>query len=51
MLPCPAYTHPEALSGLLNLANLMPETANPTDLGPKTYIAYGRQAADKLNMP
>ena len=42
MLPLPAYTHPAASSGLINAANLLPPSANPTDLGPKTYIAYGR---------
>lgn len=42
MLPCPAYTLPERGAAPLNLASKLPETANATDLGPKTYIAYGR---------
>ncbi|GAX77805.1 hypothetical protein CEUSTIGMA_g5248.t1 [Chlamydomonas eustigma] len=40
MLPLPFYTHPKG--GPLNLAWMLPPWSNPTDLGPKTYIAYGR---------
>ncbi len=43
MLPCPEYSHPETGAAPLNLATMLPEGANATDLGPKTYIAYGRQ--------
>uniref|UniRef100_A0A061SCC7 Lysine-specific demethylase 3 n=2 Tax=Tetraselmis sp. GSL018 TaxID=582737 RepID=A0A061SCC7_9CHLO len=37
----PEYTHPEA--GPLNLGSRFPSTALAPDLGPKTYIAYGRR--------
>ena len=40
MLPLPAYTHPH--SAPLNLATMIPGWANPSDLGPKTYIANGQ---------
>lgn len=40
VLPVPEYTHPAA--GPLNMASMLPPDALPTDLGPKTYIAYGR---------
>ena len=40
MLPWPDYTHP---LGPLNLAShLQPAFDNPPDLGPKSYVAYGR---------
>lgn len=42
MLPLPAYTHPEPGHATLNLATMLPDTANATDMGPKTYIAFGR---------
>jgi len=38
-LPFKEYTHPE--SGILNLATRLPPGCAKTDLGPKTYIAYG----------
>jgi hypothetical protein len=34
------YTH--TTHAPLNMATLMPKWTNPTDLGPKTYIAYGQ---------
>eukprot|EP00798_Chlamydomonas_sp_ICE-L_P014386 gene14386-20387_t len=40
MLPLKMYTHP--YEAPLNLATMMPSWSNPTDLGPKTYIAYGQ---------
>ena len=40
MLPLPFYTHPR--KGPLNLACMLPPWSNPTDLGPKSYVAYGR---------
>ena len=40
MLPLPFYTHPRVAP--LNLATMMPPLSNPTDLGPKTYIASGQ---------
>lgn len=40
MLPLKMYTHPDC--GPLNLAAYVPACANPTDLGPKSYIAFGR---------
>lgn len=40
MLPVPMWTHP--LHGPLNMATLLPDWTNRTDLGPKTYIAYGQ---------
>ena len=42
MLPWPEYTHPQ---GPLNLAShLQKDFDNPPDLGPKSYVAYGRHA-------
>ncbi len=40
MLPLPFYTLPRQAP--LNLACHLPPWANPTDLGPKTYVAFGR---------
>ena len=40
MLPFPVYCH-LADGTPLNLATMMPTWCRPTDLGPKTYIAYG----------
>lgn len=37
----PEYMHPSG--GVLNLAAKLPETAVPPDLGPKGYIAFGRE--------
>ncbi len=44
MLPMPLYTLPQldAAAAPLNLAAALHEEDNPTDLGPKTYVAYGR---------
>jgi lysine-specific demethylase 3 len=41
MLPLKEYTHQ---AGPLNLAAALPRTAIKPDLGPKSYIAYGRCA-------
>ena len=40
MLPVKVMTQP--VRAPLNLAAMMPRDCNPTDLGPKTYIAYGQ---------
>ncbi|GAQ81602.1 transcription factor jumonji (jmjC) domain-containing protein [Klebsormidium nitens] len=40
-LPFHEYTHPHA--GVLNIAAKLPKAANPPDLGPKTYVAYGHR--------
>ena len=45
MLPVPELTAPLLGCGPLNLATALLPGDNPTDLGPKTYIAYGRCAA------
>ncbi len=37
----PEYMHPNG--GVLNLASKLPPTAVPPDLGPKGYIAFGRE--------
>jgi hypothetical protein len=42
MLPLPELTLPMLGSAPLNLATALRQQDNPTDLGPKTYIAYGR---------
>ena len=42
-LPLAAYTTPCLGEGPLNLATALHPEDNPTDLGPKTYIAYGRE--------
>jgi hypothetical protein len=42
MLPVPELTLPLLNSAPLNLATALLRRDNPTDLGPKTYIAYGR---------
>lgn len=42
MLPVPDVTWPLLGTGPLNLATALLPADNPTDLGPKTYIAYGR---------
>jgi hypothetical protein len=42
-LPFKECTHPD---GLLNLATYLPEALNPPDLGPKMYIATGREYPD-----
>lgn len=43
MVPLKEYTHPTA--GPLNLAAQLPKEAIKPDLGPKSYIAYGRCAS------
>ena len=48
MLPLPAYTHPH--SAPLNLATMIPGWANPSDLGPKTYIANGQVRATAVGL-
>jgi hypothetical protein len=40
LLPVPLMTH--TTWGPLNLAAMLPSWALPTDLGPKTYVAYGQ---------
>ncbi len=40
MLPLKVFTQP--LMAPLNMATMLPAWSNPTDLGPKTYIAYGQ---------
>ena len=40
MLPLKELTHP--LAAPLNLATHLPDTTRQPDLGPKSYIAYGR---------
>ena len=42
MLPLKELTHPTA--GPLNLVTHLPDTTRQPDLGPKSYIAYGRWA-------
>lgn len=42
LLPCPEYTLPERAAAPLNLAAAIPHGINATDLGPKTYVAFGR---------
>jgi hypothetical protein len=44
-LPLRAYTDPRLGRGPLNLATCLLPDDNPTDLGPKGYLAYGRCAA------
>ncbi|CAG9462296.1 unnamed protein product [Pedinophyceae sp. YPF-701] len=39
-LPMPEYTHPE--HGPLNMYCALPQQFLPPDIGPKTYIAFGR---------
>jgi lysine-specific demethylase 3 len=46
-LPLAAYTIPWLGEGPLNLATALHLEDNPTDLGPKTYIAYGREEEGK----
>jgi hypothetical protein len=41
-LPLRAYTDPRLGRGPLNLASALLPRDNPTDLGPKGYLAYGR---------
>ena len=41
MLPYPAYTNP--VSGPLNMTRALPEYRCPPDVGPKSYLATGRQ--------
>jgi hypothetical protein len=41
-LPLRAYTDPRLGRGPLNLATCLLPDDNPTDLGPKGYLAYGR---------
>jgi len=42
-LPLPVLTDPRLAAAPLNLANYLKPPDNPTDLGPKCYMAYGRQ--------
>lgn len=39
MLPMPEYTHPD---GELNMVSFLQENDVKPDLGPKTYVAFGR---------
>lgn len=43
-LPVRCYTEPRLGVSSLNLATALQTRDNPTDLGPKCYIAYGRVA-------
>jgi hypothetical protein len=45
MLPLPEYCHPE---GALNLAGYLADNDVKPDLGPKSYVAFGRCACDTL---
>jgi hypothetical protein len=47
MLPVGELTLPILGTAPLNLATALVKADNPTDLGPKTYIAYGRCGAGK----
>ena len=40
MVPLPEYTRPD---GPLNLMKYLPAAFNPPDMGPKAYIAMGRE--------
>lgn len=42
MLPMPEYTHPD---GCLNMVSYLQTDDIKPDLGPKTYVAFGRCAA------
>lgn len=42
-LPLTCMTDPRLGSSPLNLASALQPSDNPTDLGPKSYIAYGRR--------
>jgi lysine-specific demethylase 3 len=42
-LPIRDLSNPLLGRGVLNLASMLLHTDNPTDLGPKCYLAYGRQ--------
>ena len=46
MLPLKELTHPTAAP--LNLVTHLPDTTRQPDLGPKSYIAYGRHADTRL---
>lgn len=43
-LPLRCYTEPRLGAAGMNLATCLQPRDNPTDLGPKCYIAYGRLA-------
>ena len=43
-LPVRCYTEPRLGGSALNVATALRPRDNPTDLGPKCYIAYGRVA-------
>jgi lysine-specific demethylase 3 len=43
-LPLRHYTEPRLAIDALNVATALQPRDNPTDLGPKCYIAYGRVA-------
>ena len=45
MLPMPEYTHPE---GPLNMVGFLQPGDQRPDLGPKSYIAFGRRAPFQL---
>jgi hypothetical protein len=42
-LPLTCMTDPRLGASPLNLASTLQPSDNPTDLGPKCYIAYGRR--------
>lgn len=42
-LPLPEMTDPRPNTAPLNLATVLKPRDNPTDLGPKCYMAYGQQ--------
>lgn len=46
MMPLPMYTLPNGAP--LNWATMMLKSSNPTDLGPKTYVALGTEMVSRV---